>query len=56
MMVADFTYPVSRTYFYFGLVSNDVKYFTVCAVMDGFSTACDSMALWLFSIKMWALA
>lgn len=56
MMVGNFAYPTSRFFFYGGYENNSEIMFTICAIFAGVSATCFNVALWLFAIKMWALA
>ena len=56
LLVSDVMYPISRTFFYVAYTNNVEAYFTVSAVTGGLQQSAFSVAIWIFAIKMWALA
>ena len=56
MIVFDFSYPVARFSFYLGYLYNQESYYIANSVLEGVQSCCLNLGLWLFAIKMWALA
>ena len=56
LMIGNFAYPTSRFFFYGAYENNNELMFTISAIFGGVFASCFNVALWLFAIKMWALA
>jgi len=56
-MLCDISYPFAWLFYYKNLMNESGNFYeTISAIFAGIAMSAGSIAIWLFSIKMWALA